>query len=63
VKDSKTEKIDMYHKTDFFEVVPQDKGFKPNFSESALKTDLENGFRFIIELNPRPSLGVRADGY
>jgi hypothetical protein len=53
----------MYHKTDFFEVVPQAKGFKLNFSESALKTDLENGFRFIIELNPRPSLDVRADGY
>ena len=59
---SKTEKIDMYHKTDFFEVVSQAKRFKLNFSESALKTDLENGFQFISDENPRPLMGVRTDG-
>ena len=41
---SKTENIDMHHKTDFFDVVSQAKGFKLNFSESALKTDVENRF-------------------
>ena len=59
---SKTEKIDMCHKTDFFEVVSQVKEFELNFSESALKTDLENGFQFILQVNPRPPMGVRADG-
>jgi hypothetical protein len=33
----------MYHKTNFFKVVSQAKGFKLNFSESALETDLEIG--------------------
>ena len=41
---SKTEKIDMYHKTDFFDVASQAKEFELNFSESALKTDVENRF-------------------
>jgi hypothetical protein len=40
----KNEKIDMYYKTDFFEVVSQAKRFKLNSFESAPKTNLENRF-------------------
>ena len=60
-KVSKTEKIDIYHKTDFFGVVAQAKGFKVIFSESALKTVLENGFQFILLVNSRPPMSVQAD--
>ena len=58
MKVSKTEKIDLYYKTDFFGVMSQAKGFKLIFSESALKTDLENGFWFILEVNPRLPMEV-----
>jgi len=44
MKVSKTDKIDIYHKTDFFKVVSQAISFKQIFSESAFKTDLEDGF-------------------
>ncbi len=46
----------MHHKTDFLEIVSQAKGFKLVFSESALKTDLENEFQFILEINPWPPM-------
>jgi hypothetical protein len=57
----KTAKIDMHRKTDFFEVVSQFTGFKLFFFESALKTDLGNGFQFILEINPWLPVGDRAD--
>ena len=44
----------MHHVSDFSEVVSQPKGFELDFSESALKADLENEFQFILEINRRP---------
>jgi hypothetical protein len=44
MKVSKIEKNDIYQKTDFFGIISQARGFTLNFSESALKTDLEKRF-------------------
>ena len=47
----------MHHVSDFSEVVSQAEGFELDFSESALKTDLEDGFQFIL-LGCQQSFGV-----
>jgi hypothetical protein len=43
----------MHDVSDFSEVVSHAEGFKLDFSESALKTDLEDGFQFILQINRR----------
>ena len=41
----------IYQKTDFSEVISPNSRFKLNFSESAMKTDIENAFKFFLKVD------------